>query len=78
MNLYLFDAKVRVFLRKQIRDLQRKLGVTTIMVTHDQEEAQTMADRIRNERWGNNQSGTPSEIYTKANSPFIAFLLAVE
>ena len=36
------DAKVRVFLRKQIRDLQRKLGVTTIMVTHDQEEAQTM------------------------------------
>ena len=40
------DAKVRVFLRKQIRDLQRKLGVTTIMVTHDQEEAQTMADRI--------------------------------
>ena len=40
------DAKVRVFLRKQIKDLQRKLGVTTIMVTHDQEEAQTMADRI--------------------------------
>ena len=38
------DLKVRIFLRKQIRDLQRKLGVTTIMVTHDQEEAQTMAD----------------------------------
>ena len=67
------DAKVRVFLRKQIRDLQRKLGVTTIMVTHDQEEAQTMADRIFVMKDGEIiQSGTPSEIYTKANSPFIA------
>ena len=60
------DAKVRVFLRKQIRDLQRKLGVTTIMVTHDQEEAQTMADRIFVMNEGEIiQSGTPSEIYTK-------------
>jgi iron(III) transport system ATP-binding protein len=67
------DAKVRVFLRKQIRDLQRKLGVTTIMVTHDQEEAQTMADRIFVMKDGEIiQSGTPSDIYTKANSPFIA------
>ena len=67
------DAKVRVFLRKQIRDLQRKLGVTTIMVTHDQEEAQTMADRIFVMKDGEIiQSGTPNEIYTKANSPFIA------
>ena len=67
------DAKVRVFLRKQIRDLQRKLGVTTIMVTHDQEEAQTMADRIFVMKDGEIiQSGTPTEIYNKANSPFIA------
>ena len=67
------DAKVRVFLRKQIRDLQRKLGVTTIMVTHDQEEAQTMADRIFVMKDGEIiQSGTPNDIYTKANSPFIA------
>jgi len=67
------DAKVRVFLRKQIRDLQRKLGVTTIMVTHDQEEAQTMADRIFVMKDGEIiQSGTPNEIYNKANSPFIA------
>ena len=67
------DLKVRIFLRKQIRDLQRKLGVTTIMVTHDQEEAQTMADRIFVMKDGEIiQSGTPSEIYTKANSPFIA------
>jgi iron(III) transport system ATP-binding protein len=40
------DARVRVHLREQIRDLQKRLGVTTIMVTHDQEEALTMADRI--------------------------------
>ena len=67
------DAKVRIFLRKQIKNLQQKLGVTTIMVTHDQEEAQTMADRIFVMKDGEIiQSGTPSEIYTKANSPFIA------
>ena len=59
------DAKVRVFLRKQIRDLQRKLGVTTIMGTHDQEEAQTMADRIFVMNEGEIiQSGTPSAIST--------------
>jgi iron(III) transport system ATP-binding protein len=40
------DAKVRQHLRLEIKNLQRKLGVTTIMVTHDQEEALTMADRI--------------------------------
>ena len=40
------DAKVRVHLRHEIKELQRKLGVTTIMVTHDQEEALSMADRI--------------------------------
>jgi iron(III) transport system ATP-binding protein len=40
------DAKVRAHLRHEIKDLQRRLGVTTVMVTHDQEEALTMADRI--------------------------------
>ena len=40
------DARVRARLRGEIRDLQRRLGVTTIMVTHDQEEALTMSDRI--------------------------------
>ena len=40
------DAKVRIHLRKQIKDLHRSLGLTTIMVTHDQEEAQSMADVI--------------------------------
>ena len=67
------DAKVRQHLRLEIKNLQRQLGVTTIMVTHDQEEAQTMADRIFVMKDGEIiQSGTPSEIYTKANSPFIA------
>ena len=72
------DAKVRVFLRKQIKDLQRKLGVTTIMVTHDQEEAQTMADRIFVMKDGEIiQVGTPTEIYTRANSPFIADFIGI-
>ena len=72
------DAKVRVFLRKQIKNLQRKLGVTTIMVTHDQEEAQTMADRIFVMKDGEIiQVGTPTEIYKKANSPFIADFIGV-
>ena len=58
------DAKVRVFLRKQIKSLQQKLGVTTIMVTHDQEEAQSMADRIFVMKDGEIiQVGTPTEIY---------------
>ena len=72
------DAKVRVFLRKQIKSLQQKLGVTTIMVTHDQEEAQSMADRIFVMKDGEIiQVGTPTEIYKKANSPFIADFIGV-
>ncbi|MGR5913826.1 ATP-binding cassette domain-containing protein [Bacillus pacificus] len=48
------DAKVREKLRREMRDLQEKVGVTTIMVTHDQEEVLTMADKIVvNESCGN-------------------------
>ncbi|NQV47789.1 MAG: putative 2-aminoethylphosphonate ABC transporter ATP-binding protein [Rhodospirillaceae bacterium] len=67
------DAKVRVHLRHEIKHLQHKLGVTTIMVTHDQEEALTMADRIvvMNEG-GIDQVGTPLEIYRRPASPFVA------
>ena len=72
------DAKVRLYLRKQIKDLHRKLGITTIMVTHDQEEAQSMADRIFVMKDGEIiQSGTPREIYEKANSPFIADFIGI-
>lgn len=67
------DAKVRQKVRKEIRTLQKKLGITTIMVTHDQEEALTMADTIV---VMNNaclmQKGTPIEIYEKPQSPFVA------
>jgi iron(III) transport system ATP-binding protein len=67
------DAKVRVRLRQEVRDLQRRLGVTTIMVTHDQEEALTMADRIVVMNQGViEQVGTPEEIYRHPASPFVA------
>ncbi len=67
------DAKVRVRLRGEIRELQRRLGVTTIMVTHDQEEALTMADRIMVMNQGVLvQFGGPQEIYDWPNSPFVA------
>ncbi len=67
------DAKVRVMLRSEIRQLQRKLGVTAIMVTHDQEEALTMADRILVMDHGKLvQDGTPHEIYESPATPFVA------
>jgi iron(III) transport system ATP-binding protein len=67
------DARVRVRLREEIRDLQRRLGVTTIMVTHDQEEALAMADRIVVMNQGViEQIGTPDEIYRKPTTVFVA------
>jgi len=67
------DAKVRVYLRHEIKQLQRRVGVTTIMVTHDQEEALTMADRIVVMNQGViEQIGTPLEIYRDPASPFVA------
>ena len=72
------DAKVRVHLRHEIKQLQRRLGVTTIMVTHDQEEALTMADRIVVMRSGAiEQVGTPLEIYREPASPFVADFIGV-
>jgi iron(III) transport system ATP-binding protein len=67
------DAKVRVHLRHEIKELQRKLGVTTIMVTHDQEEALSMADRIVVMNQGViEQVGTPIEIYRHPKTLFVA------
>ena len=67
------DAKVRTHLRHEVKALQRKLGVTTIMVTHDQEEALTMADRIVVMNHGViEQVGTPEEIYATPASAFVA------
>jgi len=67
------DAKVRTYLRQEVKDLQRKLGVTTIMVTHDQEEALTMADRIVVMNQGViDQVGTPTEIYREPKTLFVA------
>lgn len=67
------DAKVRVTLRLEIRRLQQRLGVTTIMVTHDQEEALTMADRILvMDRGEVVQDGTPHQIYEQPATPFVA------
>ncbi|MBT5194196.1 MAG: putative 2-aminoethylphosphonate ABC transporter ATP-binding protein [Rhodospirillaceae bacterium] len=67
------DAKVRTYLRHEIKQLQHKLGVTTIMVTHDQEEALTMADRIVVMNNGQiEQIGSPEDIYSRPASPFVA------
>ncbi|CDH45324.1 MAG: putative 2-aminoethylphosphonate ABC transporter ATP-binding protein [Candidatus Competibacteraceae bacterium] len=67
------DAKVRVYLRDEIKTLQRRLGITTIMITHDQEEAISMADRIVVMRDGRiEQIGTPLEIYHQPASLFVA------
>ncbi len=67
------DAIVRVHLRQEIRSLQRKLGVTTIMVTHDQEEALAVADRIVVMNQGAiEQVGTPMQVYRDPATPFVA------
>ena len=67
------DARVRIRLRHEITMLQKRLGVTTIMVTHDQEEALTMADRIVVMNHGViEQVGTPEEIYRRPASLFVA------
>jgi iron(III) transport system ATP-binding protein len=67
------DAIVRVHLRQEIRALQQRLGVTTIMVTHDQEEALSMADRIVVMNQGViDQVGTPLQVYREPATPFVA------
>ena len=67
------DAKIRVSLREEIRAVQRALGITTIFVTHDQEEALSISDRIVVMNEGRaDQVGTPSEIYNNPATRFVA------
>ena len=67
------DAKVRVSLRNEIRAIQQELGITTIFVTHDQEEAMSISDRIVVMNGGvADQVGTPFEIYNRPTTRFVA------
>lgn len=67
------DAKVRVQLRDEIRRIQTDLGITTLFVTHDQEEALAVADRVAVMRDGNiEQVGTPEDLYTRPATSFVA------
>jgi iron(III) transport system ATP-binding protein len=70
------DAKLRVQVRREIKDLQRALGLTTIFVTHDQEEANTICDRIAVMNEGViQQVGTPMELYDAPANLFVATFL---
>ncbi|RTL99323.1 ABC transporter ATP-binding protein [Ancylobacter aquaticus] len=70
------DAKMRVQVRRELRDLQQRLGLTTIFVTHDQEEANTVCDRIAVMNDGVvQQVGTPVELYERPANLFVATFL---
>jgi ABC-type Fe3+/spermidine/putrescine transport system ATPase subunit len=72
------DAQVRMRLRAEIRRLQRRIGITTIYVTHDQEEALSMSDRVVVMSKGRvMQIGTPEEIYHRPTNAFVAEFLGV-
>ena len=67
------DAKIRVSLREEIRAIQQQLGITTVFVTHDQEEALSISDRIVVMNGGKaEQVGTPFEIYNRPATRFVA------
>jgi putative spermidine/putrescine transport system ATP-binding protein len=67
------DAKIRISLRKEIRSIQRQLGITTVYVTHDQEEALSLSDRVVVMSEGRiEQIGSPAEIYNFPATPFVA------
>jgi putative spermidine/putrescine transport system ATP-binding protein len=67
------DAKIRLALRQEIRSIQRQLGITTVYVTHDQEEALSLSDRVVVMSEGRiEQIGTPFEIYNFPETSFVA------
>ena len=72
------DAKLRVQMRTVIKKLQRRLGITTIYVTHDQEEALAVSDRIAVMKAGHiMQIGTPQQVYAHPENPFVAGFIGV-
>ncbi len=72
------DARVRAEMRFEIREIQQRLGIPTIMVTHDQEEALTMADKIVCMKKGMiEQTGSPLELYQKPRTRFVADFIGV-
>jgi ABC-type Fe3+/spermidine/putrescine transport system ATPase subunit len=67
------DVKLRISMRSELKRLQRALGITTIFVTHDQQEALVMSDRIAVMNEGKvEQVGTPTEIYQRPSTVFVA------
>jgi putative spermidine/putrescine transport system ATP-binding protein len=67
------DAKLRVKVREDIREIQQRLGITTVIVTHDQEEAMSMSDRIAVMNAGRvEQFSTPAELYARPQTEFVA------
>ena len=67
------DAKLRVKVREDIRDLQRRLGITTVIVTHDQDEALSISDRIAVMNAGKiEQFSTPQELYDRPETEYVA------
>ncbi len=67
------DAKLRVQVRETIADLQKEIGVTTVLVTHDQEEALALSDRIGLMREGRlEQTGTPEDLYARPRTAYVA------
>ena len=72
------DAKVRAELRDQIRSLQQRLAITTVFVTHDQEEALSMADRVCVMSGGRiEQTATPAELYARPATAFVAQFVGI-
>jgi len=72
------DAKIRIQVRAEIRKLQKELGITTIYVTHDQEEALTLSDRIAVTNFGRlQQIGSPRELYERPENPFVADFIGI-
>ncbi|MEP6969987.1 MAG: ABC transporter ATP-binding protein, partial [Betaproteobacteria bacterium] len=73
------DARIRLQMRHEIRSIQRQLGVTAILVTHDREEAMVMADQVVILNQGKvAQVGTPEQVYQHPASPYVASFMGAE